>query len=57
MSPRATRLVVRLLTEYRQELADFLGHAIDEDDIADASNDLGYVDCLIKGLSGEAVVG
>ena len=51
MSPKAIRLIVRLLTEYRQELASFLDQATDEDEIADTSNDLGYVDALIKGLT------
>ena len=50
MTPKATRLIVRLLKEYRWQLVDFLEQATNEDEIADASNDLGYVDSLIKGL-------
>ena len=50
MTPKATRLIVRLLKEYREELAFSLEHSTNEDEIADASNDLGFVDCLIKGL-------
>ena len=47
---RAGRLVKRLLLEYSIELEEFIKYSKNEDTVADAANDLGYVLALVKSI-------
>ena len=50
MTPKSELLIQWLLERYAKELEAAIASGLDEDSLADASNDLGFVQSVLRGF-------